>query len=163
MPDFTKPLPRPEHEELTRPFWEAAKRHELVIPRCRISVCSTSLPQCRSNSAAAPFRCNFQSVRNRVWRGSWTSSRRRPTRSPLEATARVRRPTRLRSPPLPRCSRPPLGLLCCVRPSRAGEACAYCNSNERAPPIAPRDGGVSIGGHEERRASNFRRARSVTI
>lgn len=36
MPDFTKPLPRPEHEELTRPFWEAAKRHELVIPRCRI-------------------------------------------------------------------------------------------------------------------------------
>ena len=35
MPDFEKPLPRPEHPELTQPFWDAAKRHELVIPRCR--------------------------------------------------------------------------------------------------------------------------------
>jgi uncharacterized OB-fold protein len=35
MADYDKPLPRPEQEELTRPFWEAAKRHELTIPRCK--------------------------------------------------------------------------------------------------------------------------------
>ena len=35
MADYDKPLPRPEDEELTRPFWEAAKRHELTIPRCK--------------------------------------------------------------------------------------------------------------------------------
>ncbi len=34
MADYTKPLPRPEDPELTQPFWDAAKRHELVIPRC---------------------------------------------------------------------------------------------------------------------------------
>jgi uncharacterized OB-fold protein len=33
--DYRKPLPRPLSPELTLPFWEAAKRHELVIPRCR--------------------------------------------------------------------------------------------------------------------------------
>jgi uncharacterized OB-fold protein len=32
--DYTKPLPRPLNPELTRPFWEAARRHELVMPRC---------------------------------------------------------------------------------------------------------------------------------
>jgi uncharacterized OB-fold protein len=32
--DYTKPLPRPEEPELTAPFWEAAQRGELVIPRC---------------------------------------------------------------------------------------------------------------------------------
>jgi uncharacterized OB-fold protein len=31
---YSKPLPRPISPELTRPFWEAAKRHELVMPRC---------------------------------------------------------------------------------------------------------------------------------
>lgn len=35
MADYTKPLPNPADPELTRPFWEAAQRHELVIPRCR--------------------------------------------------------------------------------------------------------------------------------
>lgn len=30
----TKPLPKPANEELSRPFWEAAKRHELIMPRC---------------------------------------------------------------------------------------------------------------------------------
>jgi uncharacterized OB-fold protein len=34
MATYSKPLPRPLSPELTRPFWEAAKRHELVIPRC---------------------------------------------------------------------------------------------------------------------------------
>ncbi|MDH3601503.1 MAG: Zn-ribbon domain-containing OB-fold protein [Candidatus Tectomicrobia bacterium] len=33
--DYSKPLPRPVNPELTRPFWEAAKRHELVMPRCK--------------------------------------------------------------------------------------------------------------------------------
>ena len=34
MADYDKPLPRPEMRELTQPFWDAAKRHELVLPRC---------------------------------------------------------------------------------------------------------------------------------
>jgi uncharacterized protein len=33
--EYTKPLPRPLNPELSRPFWDAAKRHELVMPRCR--------------------------------------------------------------------------------------------------------------------------------
>ena len=33
--EYSRPLPRPQNPELTRPYWEAAKRHELVIPRCR--------------------------------------------------------------------------------------------------------------------------------
>jgi uncharacterized OB-fold protein len=33
--EYSKPLPRPLSPELTRPFWEAAKRHELVMPRCK--------------------------------------------------------------------------------------------------------------------------------
>ena len=33
--EYTKPLPRPLSPELTRPFWEAARRHELVMPRCK--------------------------------------------------------------------------------------------------------------------------------
>ncbi len=33
MADYAGPLPTPTPE--TRPFWEAAKRHELVLPRCR--------------------------------------------------------------------------------------------------------------------------------
>jgi uncharacterized OB-fold protein len=33
--EYNKPLPRPLHPEFTRPFWEAAKRHELVMPRCK--------------------------------------------------------------------------------------------------------------------------------
>ena len=32
--EYTKPLPRPLSTELTRPFWEAARRHELLMPRC---------------------------------------------------------------------------------------------------------------------------------
>ena len=34
--EYRKPLPRPISPELTQPFWEAAKRHELVMPRCKI-------------------------------------------------------------------------------------------------------------------------------
>jgi uncharacterized OB-fold protein len=33
MTDYKKPLPHPT--EVTRPFWEAAKRHELQIQQCQ--------------------------------------------------------------------------------------------------------------------------------
>lgn len=33
MADYSGPLPVPTPE--TRPFWEAARRHELSLPRCR--------------------------------------------------------------------------------------------------------------------------------
>jgi uncharacterized protein len=33
MPDYTGPLPLPSPE--SRPFWEAARRHELSLQRCR--------------------------------------------------------------------------------------------------------------------------------
>ena len=33
--EYQKPLPAPANEELTRPFWEATRRHELLMPRCR--------------------------------------------------------------------------------------------------------------------------------
>jgi Rubredoxin-like zinc ribbon domain (DUF35_N) len=33
---YGKPLARPFSPEVTRPFWEAATRHELVMPRCKI-------------------------------------------------------------------------------------------------------------------------------
>jgi uncharacterized OB-fold protein len=31
---YDKPLPIPSNETLTKPFWEATKRKELLIPRC---------------------------------------------------------------------------------------------------------------------------------
>lgn len=34
-PDYKKPTPNPAHWPASRKFWEAARRHELVIPRCR--------------------------------------------------------------------------------------------------------------------------------
>ena len=50
----SKPLPRPISPEVTRPFWEAAKRHELVMPRC--TTCDhlffyprSECPRCLSN------------------------------------------------------------------------------------------------------------------
>jgi|SRR5579884_2142412 uncharacterized OB-fold protein len=33
--EYRKPLPNPLHRPASQPFWEAAKRHELVMPRCR--------------------------------------------------------------------------------------------------------------------------------
>jgi uncharacterized protein len=51
---YSKPLPRPLSPEVTRPFWEAAKHHELVIPRC--TICDhlffyprSECPRCLSN------------------------------------------------------------------------------------------------------------------
>ncbi len=34
--EYKKPVPRPADPELTKPFWEAAKRHELMLQRCKI-------------------------------------------------------------------------------------------------------------------------------
>jgi uncharacterized protein len=33
---YRKPLPIPLNRETSRPFWEAAQRHELIMPRCRL-------------------------------------------------------------------------------------------------------------------------------
>ena len=33
--EYTKPLPRPAHEELSKPFWDAVKNHEIVMQRCK--------------------------------------------------------------------------------------------------------------------------------
>ena len=35
MAELRKPVPVPENIELTKPFWEAAKRHELLMQRCK--------------------------------------------------------------------------------------------------------------------------------
>lgn len=35
MADYDKPLPRAMDPNLSQPFWDGAKRHELLIPRCR--------------------------------------------------------------------------------------------------------------------------------
>jgi uncharacterized protein len=50
----SKPRPRPISPEVTRPFWEAATRHELVMPRCK--TCDhlffyprSECPRCLSN------------------------------------------------------------------------------------------------------------------
>jgi len=32
--EYSKPLPRPLNPVFTKPFWEATKRHELIVPRC---------------------------------------------------------------------------------------------------------------------------------
>jgi uncharacterized OB-fold protein len=32
---YRKPLPNAANEELTKPYWEATKRHELVMQRCK--------------------------------------------------------------------------------------------------------------------------------
>ena len=37
--EYNKPLPVPINPQLTAPFWEGARRGELVLPRCR--TCST--------------------------------------------------------------------------------------------------------------------------
>jgi len=33
--EYRKPLPRPVNRELTRPFWDGARRRELMMPRCK--------------------------------------------------------------------------------------------------------------------------------
>ena len=55
MPEYTGPIPVPSPE--TRPFWDAAKRHALELPRCR--ACGTmhyyprgACPACLSGDLA---------------------------------------------------------------------------------------------------------------
>ena len=50
---YDKPLPIPLHEDLSKPFWEATKRHELILPKC--NSCSSiffypreACPECTS-------------------------------------------------------------------------------------------------------------------
>ncbi len=33
--EYKKPLPRPGNPALTKPFWDAAKKHHLVLQRCK--------------------------------------------------------------------------------------------------------------------------------
>ncbi|HWO93311.1 MAG TPA: Zn-ribbon domain-containing OB-fold protein [Dehalococcoidia bacterium] len=33
--EYTKPLPRPLNPQASGPFWDGAKRHELMMPHCR--------------------------------------------------------------------------------------------------------------------------------
>ncbi len=33
--EYRKPLPNPLNPDTSRPFWEAARRHELLLPRCK--------------------------------------------------------------------------------------------------------------------------------
>ena len=53
--EYNKPLPVPINPQLTAPFWEGARRGELVLPRCR--TCSTVFfyprelcPECLSSN-----------------------------------------------------------------------------------------------------------------
>ena len=34
-PEYKKPIPRPANPTLTKPFWDAAKQHKLIVPRCK--------------------------------------------------------------------------------------------------------------------------------
>lgn len=42
---YKKPVPNPENPELTKPFWEATKRHELVVQRCKTCSCLMWYPR----------------------------------------------------------------------------------------------------------------------
>lgn len=51
--EYTKPLPVAANPDLTQPFWDATKRHKLVLPRC--NACETAFfyprevcPECLS-------------------------------------------------------------------------------------------------------------------
>ena len=52
--EYSKPLPNPTNVELSKPFWEATKRHELSLPHC--NTCSANFfyprercPECLSD------------------------------------------------------------------------------------------------------------------
>jgi|TARA_Y100000310_G_C20212754_1_gene592099 hypothetical protein len=55
MTEYTKPLPRGIQEEANKPFWDAARRHELVMPRCKncdhmFFYPRTECPKCMSSN-----------------------------------------------------------------------------------------------------------------
>jgi hypothetical protein len=78
MSDYTKPLPRPT--VTSRPYWDAAKRHELKLQRC--GACNALIyyardrcPQCFSD------QLTWQTVSGRGKVYSYTVVRRASTRS----------------------------------------------------------------------------------
>jgi uncharacterized OB-fold protein len=78
MSEYTKPLPKPTLT--SRPFWEAAKRHELILQRC--GACSRFIyyprdrcPNCLSD------QLEWQKVSGRGTLYSYTVVRRAATRS----------------------------------------------------------------------------------
>lgn len=78
MSEYIKPLPRPS--AASRPFWEAAKRHELMLQRC--GACNSFIyyprdrcPQCLSE------RLEWQRVSGRGKLYTYTIVRRASTRS----------------------------------------------------------------------------------
>jgi uncharacterized OB-fold protein len=78
MSDYVKPLPKPT--ESSRPYWDAAKRHELTLQRC--GACNALIyyprdrcPQCLSDNL------KWQPVSGRGKVYSYTVVRRASTRS----------------------------------------------------------------------------------
>ena len=78
MSDYVKPLPKPT--ESSRPYWDAAKRHELTLQRC--GACTALIyyprdrcPQCLSDNL------KWQPVSGRGKVYSYTVVRRASTRS----------------------------------------------------------------------------------
>jgi len=53
---ISRPLPRPS--PFSRPFWEAAKRHELLIQRC---------PKCRTHIFYPRYNCTECGARDLEW------------------------------------------------------------------------------------------------
>jgi uncharacterized protein len=78
MSDYVKPLPKPT--DSSRPYWDAAKRHELMLQRC--GACNAFIyyprdrcPQCLSDNL------KWQPVSGRGKVYSYTVVRRASTRS----------------------------------------------------------------------------------
>jgi uncharacterized OB-fold protein len=78
MSDYVKPLPKPT--DSSRPYWDAAKRHELMLQRC--GACNALIyyprdrcPQCLSDNL------KWQPVSGRGKVYSYTVVRRASTRS----------------------------------------------------------------------------------
>jgi uncharacterized OB-fold protein len=82
MSDYIKPLPKPS--PTSRPFWEAARRHELTLQQCGdcqayIYYPRDRCPQCFSD------KLNWQRVSGRGKVYSYTVVRRASTRSFADA------------------------------------------------------------------------------
>ena len=68
----TRPLPRPS--PLSRPFWEAAARHELVVQRCQR--CGTHLFYPRANCPCGSTELAWVAVSGRATVHAFTVARR---------------------------------------------------------------------------------------
>ncbi len=78
MSEYTKPLPRPT--ATSRPFWDAAKRHELMLQRCRVCNRFIYYPRDRCPNCLSD-RLEWQKVSGRGTLYSYTIVRRAATRS----------------------------------------------------------------------------------